>query len=191
MLKNKIQKKNKKRNFTTKKMVSIALMVAIICIISPLAIPMVSGVPITLQTFIIALAGAFLHSKWGTSSVGIYILLGGIGVPVFSGYGSGFGKIFGMTGGFIFGFLFLAFFCGIQIKTKKKWSKYFLRFFFGIIGVLLCHILGIIQFSIVSSNTIFTSALLVSIPYLIKDLISVFGGIIIGELLHNRIHLQG
>ena len=181
---------NSRKKFTTKKMVSIALMVAIICIISPIAIPMVSGVPITLQTFIIALAGSFLHSKWGTSSVFLYILLGGIGIPVFSAYGSGFGKIFGITGGFIWGFLFLAFFCGIQIKTKKKWFHYFLRFLFGFIGLLLCHIFGILQFSFITENSFISSAIIVSIPYLVKDIISVFAGIILGELLHNRIHFE-
>jgi biotin transport system substrate-specific component len=181
--------KNKKE-FTTKKMVSIALMVAIICIISPIAIPTVSGVPITLQTFIIALAGAFLHSKWGTSSVFIYILLGAVGIPVFSGYGSGFGKLFGMTGGFIWGFLLLAFFCGLQVKTKKTWIYYFLRFVFGVIGLLSCHALGILQFSILTESTWIASALLVSVPYLIKDILSVFAGIFLGELLRKRIHME-
>ena len=188
-----IEKKseNKSQNsFTTKKMVTIALSVAILCIVSPLAIPMPSGVPVTLQTFVIALSGAFLYAKWGTISVGIYILIGAIGVPVFSSYGSGFAKLFGMTGGFIWGFLFLAFFCGIQIKTKKKWLTLSLRFLSGILGLIFCHLLGIIWFSVVTEGFFIASAFLVSIPYLAKDIISVIAGIMIGELLQERISIN-
>lgn len=189
MFKNSKEKNENKERFTTRKMVTVAMMVAVICVISPLAIPMPSGVPITLQTFVIALAGAFLFSKWGTVSVGIYILIGAIGVPVFSSYGSGFGKLFGMTGGFIWGFLFLAFFCGLQIKTKKKWMTFFLRVLFGVVGLIVCHLLGILWFSFVTEGTFIKSALLVSLPYVIKDIIFVFAGILIGDVLRNRIRL--
>lgn len=174
-------------SFTTRKMVTIALFVAILCIVSPIAIPMPSGVPVTLQTFVMALAGAFLYSKWGTISVGIYILIGAIGVPVFSSYGSGFAKLFGMTGGFIWGFLFLAFFCGIRIKTKKKWLTLSLRFLFGIMGLIICHLLGISWFTIVTEGSFVASIFLVSIPYLTKDIISVIAGIMIGDLLEKRV----
>jgi biotin transport system substrate-specific component len=180
----------KKETFTTKKMVTIALMVAVIAVISPLAIPMPSGVPITLQTFVIALAGTFLYAKWGTISVGIYILIGAIGLPVFSSYGSGLGKLFGMTGGFIWGFLFLAFFCGIQIKTKKKWLTFLLRFVLGLVGLALCHLLGILWFTYVTEGSFVASALLVSLPYLVKDIISVFAGIMIGDILRKRIPME-
>ncbi len=177
----------RRKKISTKTIAFIGVMVAVLAVVSPIQIPMPSGVPLTLQTFVISLAGTFLLRKWGTISVAIYILIGTIGMPVFAGFGSGIGKLFGYTGGFIWGFLFLAFFSGFQVHAKKVWTRYLLKTLLALIGLILCHILGIIQFSIVSGNPLLASAMLVSIPYLIKDVISIVAAVMIGDLLRKRI----
>lgn len=182
---------NKKRkSMSTKELVTIAMMVALISVVSPMAITMPSGVPLTLQTFIVSLAGVFLYSKWGTISVGIYILLGAIGLPVFSSYGSGLAKLFGPTGGFIFGFLFLAYFSGVKIKRKKKWATFLLRFIITMLGLFICHMLGILWFAYFTEGSFISSALIVSLPYLIKDMISLVAAISIGDILRKRIKID-
>ena len=97
-------KENVSSALKTKMMVMTALMAVIITICSWISIPLV--VPFTLQTFAIFFALVFLGGTYGTISITVYILLGIIGVPVFSGFKSGIAAITGPTGGYIVGFVF-------------------------------------------------------------------------------------
>ena len=90
----------------TLNLIMAALFTAITAVLSQTAIPTPFDVPLTLQTFAVALCGYALGVKWGLASIATYILLGVCGVPVFSGFKSGAQVLFGATGGFIFGFLF-------------------------------------------------------------------------------------
>ncbi|MGN0526154.1 MAG: biotin transporter BioY [Acutalibacteraceae bacterium] len=153
-------------NKKLKTMVFIGLFSAIIGILSQIAIPMFSGVSFTLQTFAIALAGYCLGSKNGTISVVIYLLLGAVGVPVFTGFQGGIAKLTGVTGGFLFGFILLVICCGLPLK------KTYQRIILGIVGLALCHLFGVIQFSFVTENTLWQSFMVASLPYLLKDVIS-------------------
>ena len=156
---------------SAKSIALIGLFTALIVTLSQLAIPLPSGIPATLQTFAISLCGYVIGWKRGLASVWTYIILGAIGLPMFSNFGGGFGILFGMTGGFIWGFLFLVVMCGVGIKAKNP----FCSIVFGVFGLAMCHLLGIVQFSFVTSTPIFKSAFLASLPYLIKDIVSVAG----------------
>lgn len=71
----------------TYRLALIGVMTAILCILGPLSIPLpFSPVPLSLTNFAILLAVFLLGWKWGTVSCGIYLLLGLVGVPVFSGF---------------------------------------------------------------------------------------------------------
>ena len=158
----------------TKKMVLTAMMCAVLCVLSVLQIPMPSGVPITLQTFAVALCGYVLGQTYGAISAMLYLLIGFIGIPVYAGFKAGPSALFGVTGGFIFGFILLAFFCGLG-KKKSRGFGFFLSIILGIIGLACCHTLGAIQFSYVAHQTILQSFLLVSVPYIVKDVLSIIG----------------
>lgn len=191
-----------KKSNKTFMLVLTALMTSIIAVLSQIAIPMPSGVPITLQTFAVALCGYILGTKRAIISLSIYILLGACGVPVFTGLTGGPAKIVGLTGGFIWGFLFLAALSGlancrkdaspILLKQKNRalCSKAF-ALFFGICGLLICHILGTLQYSILSGNTFMQSALLVSIPYLPKDILSVAAALILSSAIQKGLRSAG
>lgn len=154
-----------------------AMFAAIGAVTSWISIPMPSGVPITLQTFGMALIGYTLGYKYGTLSVGVYVALGAVGVPVFSGFKGGFGVIAGPTGGFIIGFIFMAAICGLcrlnKVKSLGYVPKIIISIALGIIGLLVCHLLGVIQFMLLFNDSFAVAALKVSLPYLIKDIISV------------------
>lgn len=151
--------------------VMIGMCTAIIAVLSQLSIPLPSGVPITLQTFAIALTGYLLGWKAGTISTLIYVLLGTLGVPVFSNFGAGPAVLFGKTGGFIFGFLLMTFLCGLGMTAKGK-VRPMILILCSILGLAACHLLGILQFMFLTHMSFGASALLVSVPYLIKDNIS-------------------
>ena len=171
----------KKTNISN--IVLCGLSAALIILLTMVTIPMPSGVPITLQTFGVALCGYLLGAKNGTVSTGVYVALGAVGLPVFAGFGGGLGKLFGVTGGFIWGFIIMAFLCGVgSIKNRKITMTAF-----GLLGLAICHIIGIVQFSVISGNGFIPSALLVSVPYIIKDIISVIMALIISILLKKTL----
>lgn len=107
-----------------------AVATAIIAVLAPWKIP-VGPIPITLATFAIYLTSAILGPKRGTAAVGIYILLGAVGVPVFSGFMGGFHIVAGVTGGYIVGYIPLAFATGLTSAKMKHWIKYPLGMILG------------------------------------------------------------
>ncbi|MDF2609615.1 MAG: hypothetical protein K0R92_1089 [Lachnospiraceae bacterium] len=178
-----IQTMTIKSNTQLKAIVQTAMFASIIVILSQIAIPLPFGVPITLQTFAIALCGYVLGLKFGLLSTAVYIMLGAIGLPVFANFKGGFQALFGMTGGFIFGFLFLVGFCGLHIKFRNK----MLGVLLGILGLAMCHILGVIQFSAVTSTPLGESLFFVSFPFLVKDIISIVAAYFISLVVRKRL----
>ena len=93
-----------------KNVAEVALFSAILVVCAFVSIP--APVPFTMQTFGVFLSAVLLGPKKGSLVVLIYLLLGAIGLPVFSGARAGIGTIFGQTGGYITGFLPAAFLTG-------------------------------------------------------------------------------
>ena len=156
---------------STRTIVTVGMFAAVISVLSILSIPMPSGVPVTLQTFAVALGGYVLGAKRGTAATVVYLLLGAVGAPVFAGMVGGLSCFVGYTGGFLWGFLFLALLCGVGIRRRNA----LLRLVCGMAGLLLCHFLGALQFSLVAGTSFGEGFLLASAPYLFKDVISVAG----------------
>lgn len=148
-------------------MTSAALMSAVMVICTLTAFPLPSGVPLTLQTFGAAMCGAMLGSAWGCGAVTGYIMLGLVGLPVFTGMRGGADVLAGPTGGFIIGFLPLAAMSGAASGCEKKLS----RVMISGVGVVCCHAVGIIHYSIVTGASLWAGFIGVSLPYFIKDLI--------------------
>ena len=169
----------KEHSFNTATITTIGMFTAVLAVLSILQIPMPSGVPITLQTFAVALCGYVLGRKNGTLCVLLYLLLGFAGVPVFTGMTAGIGKLVGYTGGFLYGFLFLAFFCGLGLHLKNKVASFGL----GVVGLLICHVLGAFHYSIIAQITFPAAFLLVSVPYLVKDILSVLGAMLVAVVI--------
>ena len=96
-----MEKSNRKSIY---KVTLTALFAAVITVCSWISLP-VFAVPITLQTFAVFSALLILGGKYGTMSVLVYILLGSVGAPVFSGFRGGLSALMGPTGGYIVGFL--------------------------------------------------------------------------------------
>lgn len=106
-----------------KDMTITALFAAIICVLAPWSFS-AGAVPITLASFAVYLAAVVLGWKRGTIAVLIYVLLGAVGLPVFSGAAGGLGKIVGATGGYIIGYIPLALIAGLFAdKYEKTWAN--------------------------------------------------------------------
>lgn len=145
-------------------------MAAIIAVVSVWQIPLPFGVPLTFQVFAVSLSGYALGKWRGSLSTFIYIFLGGVGLPLFSGFQGGLSVIAGPGGGFIIGFLLLSFFAGLGSN-----KKHFAALLFGFSGLLICHFTGILYFSFSQNSSPIASFLMVSLPYILKDLLLVTG----------------
>ena len=152
-----------------KRLTRIGLGAALMALISQFALPL-GGVPLTLQVAGCALLGGYLGKRDAPLSIGVWLLLGAAGAPVFYGFQGGLPHLLGYTGGFLWSFIPLAFFCGCRLS----WCFF---------GVALCHLLGTVQFSIVSGNDLWQSLLIGSLPYLPKDLLLALLGARLGKRL--------
>ena len=163
-----------------------SLFTAIICILAQIVIFTPFGVPFTLQIFAVSLGGYILGAKKSIYSVLVYILLGVVGIPVFSGFKGGIQHLFGTTGGFIFGFLAVAVFCGIAARLKNGG----LKITFSVFGVVICHIFGTLQLALVSESNILSAFVTASLPFILKDLLLTIGAFFTARLVNKRLKIR-
>jgi len=167
------------------------IMAALICIIAPLSIPLSGGVPISLGTFIIMLSAVVLGPWMGTEATVVYILVGMVGLPVFSGYQAGLSVLAGPTGGFIVGYIPLAQFTGVFYRFLSKPRKAFLKYLFLTLGMVLgtacCYALGTIWFVFAMKSTL-TAALTACVyPFLPLDALKIVIVDILGPQLEKQV----
>lgn len=135
-----------KKQFSTKELVLISLMAAVIAITSWITVP-IGAVPFTLQTMGVMTTLVLLGGRNGTMSIVIYICLGVIGLPVFAGFKSGTGVLLGLTGGYIIGFIFMGLFYWF---ITAHFGKNHIARASGLLGGLtLCYIFGTLWFMLV------------------------------------------
>ena len=179
------------KNENIRRITRIALLTAVISALSQLAVPAPSGVPFTLQTFAVALAGFLLGAEDGFLAALCYVLLGAVGAPVYAQFRGGPQMLVGMTGGFLLGFLPMAALCGAGARMARKtaggWKAALAAAGCGMFGVLACHIPGVAQFSLVTKTSVPTSFTLVSLPYLLKDALSVFAAYLLSVPVVRRV----
>lgn len=174
----------------TANLVLAAMFSAIIAALTLVSFTTPSGVPATLQTFAVALCGYLLGWKRAAAAVAVYLLVGAVGVPVFSGLRGGIGVLAGRTGGFLIGFLPMAALCGIRPPAKKVLLLP-VRAAWGIAGTAVCHALGTGWFAIVTKSSYGAAIALVSFPFIIKDLISIAGALALSAALGSALKKAG
>ena len=165
-----------RKKLPTRDLCFIAIFTAIIAVLAQVSIPLPFGVPFTLQTFAIALAGVTLGAKRGTISTAIYVLLGAIGVPVFANFTGGFGQFATPTGGFLISFPLIALAVGIGLE-KAKVPGLIIGL---IVGIGLNYLCGMIVFTFVTSTNMLAAFTACVLPFLPTDILkavlaSVFG----------------
>ena len=113
----------RKTSLKTKDYTYIGIFAVLLCISAWISIPSIP--PFTMQTFAVSLCAGVLGAKKGTLAVAIYLLLGIVGLPVYSGFMSGVGVLLGATGGYLLGFLP---FCGLSGYLFQKAHSLLLRY---------------------------------------------------------------
>lgn len=148
--------KEARNRISLKRMVRTALFAALLCLLSPMVIP-IKPIPISLGLFAVLLTGAMLDFPDGAVATLIYLFLGGIGLPVFSGGGAGFGVLIGPTGGYLWSYPLVALLVGLTTKLffckageKKLIFQMLGVFLLALPGVLLCYVAGTAQYMLIS-----------------------------------------
>lgn len=159
--------KENTRFFETKNMVLMALFAAITCVLGPMSVP-IGPVPISLTNLVLYFSLYFLGWKKGTITYMIYLLLGLVGLPVFSGFTGGVGKLAGPTGGYLIGFIFLTIVTGLFIE---KFENILLRLAGMILGTAIAYVLGTAWFCISTGTGVMAALATCVFPFIIGDLV--------------------
>lgn len=176
------------KKITTYQMAVTALMAAVLCVIGPLSVP-IGAIPISLSNFVISLTVWLLGPKFGTLSVAIYLALGAVGMPVFSGYGGGLAKLAGPTGGYLIGYLAMALIGGLFVEKSK--GNPVISGIGLVIGVAVSYVFGTAWF-VFQMGCELSYALAVCVyPFIAFDLAKVIVACVVGALLRKRLTQAG
>ena len=166
-----------------------AVMSAVLCVLCPLAIPIpTTPIRITLSFFLIFLSLYLLGWKRGTLSCLIYILLGLVGMPVFSGHAAGVAALAGPTGGYIIGYLPLAVISGLVIDKSKNRA---LQAAGMIVGAAVCYAFGTAWFCLQSGKALAYALGACVFPFIPADLAKIAAVLSIGPILRRRLEKVG
>ena len=164
----------------TKKLTTIAVLAALICVAGPLSVP-VGPIPISLATFAVYLAGAVLGWKRGTAAVAIYLLIGLVGVPVFSGFSGGLQKLAGVTGGYLVGYLPCALITGLgagdlrRPAPERRWQLPLCM----VLGTAALYAIGTAWFMLQTKNGLAASMGMCVLPFLPGDAVKIVAATLI------------
>ena len=172
-------------------MVYCSFFTIIIALCSYITIPIV--VPITLQTLGVFITLELLGGKKGTFSILLYILLGTVGVPVFSGFRGGIGVLLSNTGGYIVGFVLLGLLYWFITYILGK--QLYVRIIAMLLGLLACYLCGTIWFVFAYSDTKNMSEMIpvlqvCILPFIIPDIAKMFLSIGLRKLVYPALPEQ-
>ena len=146
----------------------IALMAAVIAVMAQISVPL-GPVPFTLQTAVIPGLLLLLNRRAALICLVVYLLLGLIGLPVFSAGRAGPGILLGPSGGFLFGF-FPAILLGKLLLGKATEPLLWRAFIASTIAVYTTFVFGTIQYAIVMGVTLQQAFITAALPFLLGDL---------------------
>ncbi len=174
------------KSTNTSQMAFIGLMTAILCIMAPFSIFLpFSPIPFSLGTLAVYFCAILLGTKRSMICVSIYLLLGFVGLPVFSGFTGGAGKLFGPTGGYLVGYLLLALIGGVF--ADKFPNRIFPCLSGMILGTLVCYLFGTIWLSYQASLTFSQAFVSAVVPFLPGDILKLVFASFMGLQIRKRL----
>lgn len=176
----------KKENMNVKEMVLTGVFAAIFCILAPISLPIpISPVPISLTNLVLYFALYILGMRRGCISYLVYLLIGFVGLPVFSGFTGGAGKLLGPTGGYLFGFVFLALLSGFFLERYPE--RAVICFLAMVAGTAVCYVFGSLWLSYQAKMPLAGAFAAGVIPFIPGDLCKILIALLLGPQLKKRL----
>lgn len=188
-----------------------ALLAAVLCVIGPFAVP-IGMVPVSLTNMAVYFAVILLGRKRAAASVALYLLMGFIGLPVFSGFSGGAGKLLGPTGGYLLGYLILSYVSGelmelglklgsrqkgrkiirskLQSTNGQKNSKIYRKLIEVsalAAGTICLYFFGTLWLMYQSKADMKTALWIGVVPFVVPDVIKIFAAVILEEAVRKRL----
>lgn len=166
------------------------LMAAVLCITAPWAVPIpFSPVPLSMTNLVLYLILYVLGTRLGCISYLVYLLIGLLGLPVFSGFTGGAGKLAGPTGGYLIGFFFMLLISGSLIDRWHEHSGVCIAAM--LLGMAVCYLFGTLWLSWQSGMSFAAAWTVGVLPFLFGDVLKILLAAFGGRRLRKRLRLAG
>lgn len=180
MKKEKTEPKSRSRIYS---LAMFAVMTAVICVLAPMSVP-IGPVPISLTNLAIYLSLYLLGWKRGTAAYLVYVLLGMVGMPVFSGFRGGAGHLLGPTGGYIIGFIPMALLAGLAIG---KSCNRIVQLLGMAVGTVIAYAFGTAWYCVSTGSAVFPALALCVFPFIPFDLAKMTFAMLTGPMIRDRL----
>ncbi|MGI6005566.1 MAG: biotin transporter BioY [Christensenellales bacterium] len=180
-----------KNPITVKQLCVAAIFTAITCVLAPISLP-VGIIPFSLGVFAVLLVGAVLPPRLALLSIGAYMLLGLVGLPVFSGYRTGLQVLAGPTGGFAITFPVMSWLVSLFSHKPRK-ALWLYMFCSMVVAIAICHTGGVIWYSLYAKVTLAEAFAVCSAPFILVDLAKAVLATAIGLVIRRiliRLNIQ-
>lgn len=168
---------------TTRDLVLTALFAALTAVLSQIQLP-IGPVPFNLAVLGAFLAGMLLPPAWAAASMGVYIFMGLVGIPVFAGFTGGPAILFGKTGGYILGYVCIALCTALAVKFTKNPVLIGLAM---ALGLAVCYTLGTAWFMVITGAGFAQSLAWCVTPFVLPDIAKGVCAYVVGKLVKARL----
>lgn len=175
----------KRNRLTVKDMAYCAICAAVLTVSAWIAVPALQ-ISFTMQSFAVFFILGLLGGRLGAVSIGIYLLLGAVGLPVFSGFRGGVSVLLGFTGGYIWGFLAaaLTYWAVTALIGRSKGKKLVAM----VLGMAVCYACGTLWYGLMYAGGSFRAVIgTCVVPYLVPDGIKIGLALTLSEKLKGII----
>ncbi|MCI5699713.1 MAG: biotin transporter BioY [Lachnospiraceae bacterium] len=173
-----------KKRSSIYQLTTCALMVALMCVLGPMSIP-IGPIPVSFTNLVIYLTVYLLGMKGATISYVVYLLLGAAGLPVFSGYAGGLAKLAGPTGGYLIGFIFMALICGFVMEKFYGNNVVLILGMFA--ATLVAYLFGTVWFIFEMQCEVWYALTACVFPFIPFDLAKIVIATVLGKIVRHAL----
>jgi len=175
---------------TTRDMTKMAICVALLCVAAYISFPLPFTVAmVTALTIVMNLSAFILTPRQTFTVVLVYVFLGAVGVPVFTGGSAGLGKLFGPTGGFIFSYLLAYPLVSMAKGKKNSFKRYLLAAV--VIGMPITYIGGLISMYLIMQVDLWSALVMAVFPFIPGDIVKAAAAAFLGVKINKVFQLRG
>ena len=165
-----------------------AAFAAAMALLAPWTVPL-GPVPLSVCTLMVYLSAWLLTPGRAVAAVTIYVLLGAVGLPVFSGFLGGVGRLAGPTGGYILGYLPLCMICTLFVGRFR--NRRWLCLLGMVVGTVVLYAMGTVWFWVQTETAVGTALVVCVLPFVAGDAVKIGVALLLGPVLRDRLKRTG